>query len=99
MVLRRVRAAGLIVRIEIVFISGVCICKVYTRAGALVLVGHGPTEAFARADAAEVFLESPDLAIFADLLQEVADEKRHSAECDIRKALILRIWGAGKKGA
>lgn len=88
-------------RIEIVFISGVVICKVYTRAGALVLVGSGPTESFARANAAEVFLDTyrPSIAIFADLLQEVADEKRHSTEAEICKALIFRIWGDGTKAA
>jgi hypothetical protein len=84
------------VRIEIVFIAGVCICKVYTRSGALAFVGHGPTEAYARSDAAEQLIQTwdPSLAIFADLAQEVADEKRHFAPGAISRALILRVWGS-----
>lgn len=88
-------------RIEIVFISGVCICKVYTRSGALACVGHGPTEAFARADAAEHLVQvwRSDLAIFADLAQEVADENRHLGEDRALKSLLLRIWGDGTRAA
>ncbi len=80
-------------RIEIVFINGVVICKVQS--------GERHQRVVLQALAADhlVLAWRPDLAMFADLAQEVADENRHLGEERALKSLILRIWDDGTKTA
>jgi hypothetical protein len=72
-------------RIEIAFIAGVVLCRVFSRTGALVAHGQGYAEADAREKAGHLLLAGwrNDLALFADLTQEVADE---IGPCDWKEA-------------